>query len=93
MTDFLTSPIFFAVLGGFMVMFMIQTLIQGPKEADQKKRIEEYMGRLSDEGRANIEEVLSSGDKIGAIKIFREETQVGLLEAKECVAFIEKQMS
>lgn len=93
MPEFFTSPTFFAVIAGFIVMYVVQVVIRGPREAERKKRVEEYTGRLSHEAQSKIETVLASGDKLGAIKIFREETNVGLVEAKEAIAAIKKQMT
>jgi len=92
MPEFLTNSIFLAVIGGFLISYVYQIVISGPREADRNKRVEEYMGRLSVEGLARIESAIAQKDKIGAIKIFREETNVGLAEAKESVAFIIKEM-
>ena len=93
MLDFLTSGYFIGGIIGFMILYMYQVMFKGPQEADRNKRIDEYMGRLSDDGRARIEKTLSAKDKIGAVKIFREETNVGLVEAKECIEFIIKDMN
>ncbi len=91
--DFFTSPTFIAIIAGFVVFYVFQVSFKGPREADRLKRIEEYMGRLSEDARLKIEETLTSGDKIGAIKMFREETNVGLVEAKECIDFINKKLT
>ncbi len=40
---------------------------------------------ISDEARANIEDALSRGNKIEAIRILREDTGLGLKESKEHV--------
>lgn len=45
---------------------------------------------LSAEASASVMAALDKGDKIGAIKLMREATQLGLKEAKELVEAIEK---
>jgi len=92
MPDFLNSTVLWAALGGFIVMYVYQVLMKGPAEEKQKKRINEYLGRLSEEARGKIEKTIESGDDIGAIKIFREDTNVGLQEGKACIERIKKEL-
>lgn len=90
--DFFTSPTFIAVVIGFGLFYVFQVSFKGPQEADRQKRIDEFVGRLSEDARSNIENLLAAGDKLGAIKMFREETNVGLAEAKESIVFLKKEM-
>jgi hypothetical protein len=46
---------------------------------------ENHWPELSPGGRAQVEAALARGNKIGAIKIYREETGVGLKEAREAI--------
>ncbi len=92
MREFFTSPLFFAIIGGFIISYLYQILVSGPREADSNKRVTEYMGRLSEDGLARIKDTLRQTDKNSAIKLFREETGVGQTEAKECINFIIREM-
>lgn len=92
MLDFLTSEYFIGMVIGFALLYMFQVLFKGPQEADRDERIDEYMERLSDDARSLIEERIADKDKIGAIKIFREDTNVGPAEGKECIEFIANEM-
>ena len=87
------SPTFIAIIVGFAIFYVFQVSFKGPREADRQKRIDEYLGRLSEDARSRIEAELISGDKLGAIKTFREETNVGLAEAKESVEFMKKELT
>jgi len=91
MRDFFESSMFWAVLGGFAVMFLYQIVIRGSLDEDRDKRITEYMSRLNDDARARIDTTLAEKNRIEAIKIFRAETNVGLKEAKECIEYIRRE--
>ncbi len=90
--DMFTNPTFIAVIVGFVILYVYQVSFKGPKEADRQNRIDEYMGRLSDDAKHRIESLLEGGDKLGAIKLFREEANVGLVEAKEAINFMKKHL-
>jgi len=92
MLEFLSSPGFLFVVVGFIISYLYQVVIRGPKEADQKKRIDEYMARLSPEAHTRIRQTLEANDKAAAIEIFGAETKVGLKEAKECINFMIREM-
>ncbi len=92
MREFFTSPLFFTVMGGFIISYLYQILIAGPREADRNKRVTEYTGRLSEDALSRIEDTLRQKDKNSAIQIFRDETDVGQSEAKESINFIIREM-
>ena len=92
MPEFLTSPIFFAALGGFAVMYMFQVMYKGPTEAEQARRVDEYLGRLSDDAIKQIETKITAKDKSGAVDLIREEADIGLLEGKEVMEHLAKAM-
>lgn len=88
MFENINKTYFLGLFLGFILFYCYQVLIRGPKDAARDTRVSEYIDRLSADGRTRIEQTLAQKDKIGAIKIFREETSVGLSEAKECIDFI-----
>lgn len=91
MPDFLSSPIFFAAIGGFLIAYVFQIFLKGPKNEQLQAANEEYVARLSTDERASIEEAIAGNRKIEAVKYFRAATNVGLKEAKEAVEYMARQ--
>lgn len=92
MPKFLTNPIFLAVIGGFIISYLIQVLIMGPKEAARKERNEEYVSRLSGDIYQSIETALKDKDKTKAMALLQEHAKIGAAEAKECAVYIRQEM-
>lgn len=92
MREFFTSPMFFAILGGFLISYLVQVLIMGPRDKAKNERMEDYVSRLSDNGRTEIETLLKNKDKTGAIDLIQQRAKIGKTEAKDCVNYIIRQM-
>ena len=62
--------------------------------ADLERRVRELSARLGIEEapQTEVQALIAQGRKINAIKLYREQTRVGLKEAKEAVDAMEAQM-
>lgn len=92
MREFFTSPMFFAILGGFLISYLVQVLIMGPRDAARIERMEDYVSRLSNDERANIERLLKDKDKTQAVTLIQERAKIGKTEAKECANYVIRQL-
>lgn len=92
MREFITSPMFFAILGGFLISYLVQVLIMGPRDKAKNERMEDYVSRLSEEARIEVDGILKNKDKTGAISFIQEHAKIGKVEAKDCVNYLIRQM-
>ncbi len=90
MPEFLNNPTILAIIAGFILMYVFQVVFKGPAEIKRKAAAEEYIGRLSDDIKAQIESAIIRKDKQAATELLQTEANIGLKEAQETLAYWQK---
>jgi len=89
MKDFFVSPLFFAILAGFLATYLYQVFFKAGQEQNDLKS-QEYVDRLTPENLAQMKSALGEGNKIEAIKVLRAGAEIGLKEANRVVKYLKR---
>ena len=82
---FLDNPVFYIIVLAVILGYFLGQLSRRSSYSDKQHAAQDAINQLSPEGRAKVEQALQYKRKIEAIKWFREDTNLGLKEAKDGV--------
>ncbi len=89
MKDFLVSPLFFAILAGFLATYLYQVFFKASQEQNDLKS-QEYVDRLNPDDLALMKSALASGKPDEAINVLRTGAKIGEKEAGRVLKYLKR---